>query len=436
MDLARNSIIAFGGRAVSYALMALGSLLLARLLGPQARGEYALLNSSTSIAAMLLTFGLGTSNAVLASRRQIPANTLFLHSLLWGTLAGGLFLAVLWHWAPAFASLFLGDSPAAHVRLMACAVPFYILFNCLLGLAQGLQRFALYSQANILRALLFLVSFLALFWLGWREVAAGLWAFVISFAAAALLLLVLLFPARREKLSWDASAFEQQLGFGWKIYLAELFTFLLYRLDLVLVGYFWEATQAGFYSIIGLFAESLWFLAGSVGVVLLPSSGARQPGEMRVLAPRAVRLVFLLTSLCVSLLWQIDHLVVQAVFGERFLPAVLPLHLSYLGIVAMSLTKVIASYALGCGQAQWNTTVSCLGLFSNLALNLWMIPRWGAAGAALAMSLSYSLMAILMVGWFRRFAGVTLHMMFILQTDDWRYGREKLEWVFNQLAAK
>ncbi|MCG3154073.1 MAG: hypothetical protein DKINENOH_00665 [bacterium] len=436
MDLARNSLIAFGGRAASYALMALGSLLLARLLGPHARGEYALLNSSASIVAMLLTFGLGTSNAVFASQGKIPAKTLFLHSLLLGTLAGGLLVALIWQWAPAFAAMFLGDSPAGHVRLIACAVPFYILFNCMLGLAQGLHRFTLYSQANILRALLFLVTFLALFWLGWREVTAGLWAFVISFAAAAVLLIVLLFPARSETLSLDASAFEHQLGFGWKIYLAELFTFLLYRLDLVLVGYFWEATQAGFYSIIGLFAESLWFIAGSVGVVLLPSSGARQPEEMRELAPRAVRLVFLLTSLTVSLLWQVDHLVIKAVFGERFLPAVLPLHLSYLGIVAMSINKVIASYALGRGQAQWNTTVSFIGLSTNLALNFWLIPRWGAAGAALAMSLSYSLMAILMVGWFNRFAGVALSKMFILQPDDWRFGRDKLEWVLNKLTAK
>lgn len=404
--------------------MAVGSLMLARLLGPQARGEYALLNAIASAAAMLLTFGLGTSNALFASQNRLPTKTLFSHSLLFGLIIGGLAAFLLtWSahdWAPAF----LRDVPVAHAQLMAWGIPFYILFNCLLGLAQGRQQFDLYSRANVLRPLLFLCGFAALFFSGLRSVLAGLWAYVLSFVGASALLFLRLSPKKGEAFFFNRKAWKLQFLHGWTIYLAELFAFLLYRIDVLLVGFFLDTKQAGFYSIVAFFAESLWFLPSSVGVVLLPSSGARNPEEMRHLAPRLVRLVFFVTSLIVSLLWQIDQFIVTYAFGEDFLPAVLPLHLSYLGIVAMSVHKVIASYALGSGHARWNTIVSLAGLLANVTLNLLLIPRWGIAGAAIAMSLSFSLMAALMILWLRRFAGITLGKIFILQPDDWRFVRE------------
>lgn len=404
--------------------MAVGGLMLARLLGPQARGEYALLNALASAAAMLLTLGLGTSNAVFASQNRLPAKTLFSHSLLFGLIVGGLAALMLaWHadhWTPAF----LQDVPVEHAQLMAWGIPFYILFNCLLGLSQGRQQFELYSKANVLRPLLFLCGFAVLFFGGLRNVLAGLWAYVLSFVGAAAMLIFKLRLGRGEAYTFNASAWKLQFQQGWTIYLAELFSFLLYRIDVLLVGFFLDVKHAGFYSIVTFFAESLWFLPSSIGVVLLPSSGARPPDEMRQLAPRLVRLVFFATSLIVSLLWQIDQFLVTYAFGEDFLPAVLPLHLSYLGIVAMSVNKVIASYALGSGHAQWNTIVSLAGLLANVILNLLLIPRWGIAGAAIAMSLSFSLMALLMILWLRRFAGITLGKIFILQPDDWRFVRE------------
>lgn len=404
--------------------MAVGSLMLARLLGPQARGEYALLNAVASAVAMLLTFGLGTSNAVLASQKRISPKALFSHSLIFGLVTGGLAVGLLGWLARDWVLSFMRGVPAEHMQLMAWGVPFYILYNCLLGLAQGRQQFELYSKANVLRPLLFLCGFALLFFGGLRNIAAGLWAYVLSFVGTAALLTIKLRPGKGEAFSFDGRAFKLQINYGWAIYLAELFTFLLYRVDVLLVGLFLDIKHAGFYSIVAFFAESLWFLPSSVGVVLLPSAGARNAEEMRALAPRIVRLVFLATSLIISLLWQIDQFIIAFAFGEDFLPAVLPLHLSYLGIIAMSVHKVIASYALGSGHSQWNTAVSLAGLLANVALNLLLIPRWGIAGAAITMSLSFTLMALMMVFWLRRFAGVSLGKIFILQPDDWRFGRE------------
>jgi Na+-driven multidrug efflux pump len=75
-------------------------------------------------------------------------------------------------------------------------------------------------------------------------------------------------------------------------------------------------------------------------------------------------------------------------------------------MLGLTVYQLLHSDLTGRGRAQITVSVFSLALALNVALNLWWIPRWGAAGAALASTVSYSAGALGLVVCYRRITGV------------------------------
>ncbi len=421
MSILRNSILTITGRVTAFVLFAANGIVVARLLGPTARGEYALLILTANFSAILLTFGLGTSSAYFISQKKIAASTLLSFALCFGVLLGTLAVLVFWRLDETIIATWFPGVSNAHLRLCAFAIPGILLCNFLLGITQGLERFVLYNLTNALRPLAALLCFLTLWYIGMRDVQPALWAYILGFTLASAVLFIALASSRNDEMFLNSQKLKLLFGYGWKVYLAEISSYLFYRVDLFLIGYFLDTTQAGYYALAAFFAEGMWLLAGSIGTVLLPAAGSRNAEQMRTLVPRAVRMIVLLTGLSLFALFLFDEAVITVVVGEDYLPALAPLRYSYLGILAMSLIKVIAAYALSLDQAQFNTRVTLVGLCSNFLLNLWLIPKLGIVGAALATSSSYVLMAFCYLVWLRRRTQTPLFAMLRPRVEDWKF---------------
>jgi Na+-driven multidrug efflux pump len=89
-----------------------------------------------------------------------------------------------------------------------------------------------------------------------------------------------------------------------------------------------------------------------------------------------------------------------------------------LGVVALSLHKILASDLSGRGLPQYPSITSALALVVTLVADLLLIPRYGIVGAAWASTLAYGVQTIALVVIYRRVTGVAWRDLVVLRRDD------------------
>lgn len=445
MSFRRDSAFIFGSRVVAFVLQAAGGLLAARLLGPAGRGELALLFLVPTIIAMILGFGIGTSNAYFASQakslyaasqpvseNRLSFPQLYYNSLWLGTLFGvagivAILLSEQW-----IIDTFMRGATPGNIRLAMLTVPLLLFYNFFQGLAQGRQRLRIFNAAVVLRPFFFLCVFVLLLLFLNDRVKAGLWAYSVGYVLPVFMLIIGLRPRPAARVPLSAAVFIAQMRIGLPSYIAELMGYLFFRVNLLLIGYFLDDVQTGYFAIVVLITESMWFVANSVGTAMLPAATGRSMEELRVLVPKAVRHVVFLTACGVLLFLAIDWFVIPLSFGKDFTPALAPLRWLYPGIVAASATKVFASYLLSQGRPHLMALIGGVGMIANVTLSIWLIPMEGVSGAALSASCSYVLMALVMGIHFVWETRVPVSTLLLFSADDFRFYRE----VVAQLKAR
>ena len=72
------------------------------------------------------------------------------------------------------------------------------------------------------------------------------------------------------------------------------------------------------------------------------------------------------------------------------------------GAIALSGSKILANELTARGFPGVNTVVAALGATATILSDLWLIPRYGIGGAAIASSVGYTLTFVLVLAAFRR----------------------------------
>jgi O-antigen/teichoic acid export membrane protein len=100
----------------------------------------------------------------------------------------------------------------------------------------------------------------------------------------------------------------------------------------------------------------------------------------------------------------VGYPLIQLLFGPKFSGAFVPMIFLMPGVVALSIANVLASDLAGRGRPEYASYAAGLTLVLTIGLDVLLIPRFGASGAALASTAAYSAAAgFLLVIFARRF---------------------------------
>ena len=268
------------------------------------------------------------------------------------------------------------------------------------------------------RKFVILISFLLLV-IGLNTgIRGAVYSWQIGFVGAVLIALLFLIHSFHIALNVPVSDLKKMMKYGAKVAGAELLTFLNYRLDIFLVGYFMGAAAVGWYTVAVVVAETLWFLASSISSVLLPNLTERNLCQAQLLLGKAFRIILWTTLFMLFVLLLMDRHLLNLTFGVKFLPSLMPLRYLYPGVLFLSLSKVLSSYILSRGKPNINMRIAFVGVLFNLFFNLWLIPKLGINGAAISSSISYGIMFAGAVLWYRRQNQIPWpHFLFISKED-------------------
>ena len=386
----RTGVHVIALRLTTYALGFLGSILIARALGPDGRGRYVL---PLAILAIVFTLGnLGLEHAqIYLAGRSVSLDTLWANATLLGIVVS---LAV---WGISAVTLLFVDGPAgipvAWLLVVVVQLPLmlHILYwlNILQlagrvrsGIAAGSAAAAIQTVTVVILYLGHaLTPFLVLLLIGATNLIT--WATLLAIGVRSGL----------ASLRTDRARLGEGLRFGLRAQMGIVFVFLLLRLDQVMVQRILGFDDLGVYSLAVTVAELLWLLSDPFAAALLPHQVAAEGDDDLRLSYATARLALLLVASAALVAWVTAPWVIRLVFGDAFEGAVWPFRLLLPGVVALAIQRPLAGVMLKRGRPGLVSVFGAGALLLNVIWNLLLLPRIGVAAAASGSSLSYILLA-------------------------------------------
>jgi O-antigen/teichoic acid export membrane protein len=419
MNLTGNIVTTFSSRLGVAALSFLSSILLARFLGPEGRGIFALVNL---IPEMILTFGLlgfDQAYAVYAGLEPEKRRAMLWQSISMAGVIGGagaiLGYIYLVFGAPGSEKLIKG--PLWLYILPLSVVPASMITRYWLSILRGMNRILLLNAIEFGAKLASIVVVLTL--VGWLDLdVAGAVYGGVALSIGQVILLIVLFRSLKVlgRPSFDAPFWRRTGTFALPTYFGSIMGYLNYRIDQFLIAFLLPPKQLAFYVLAVGLAEQLWVLSGAVSAALLPHLTNRTERDPAVSAVIG-RHVMVLTGIACLVLFVFADLLVPALYTNAFGDAVAPLRWLLPGIFTLSIGKVLVSEILAREKAKWTMWIAAVAVTINIVGNLILIPLMGISGAAFASSLSYTSISILVIWVYVRETAVPVSMLLPRYSD-------------------
>ena len=417
------------------------SVVLARTLGPEGRGIYALAMLLPSLIVTFGNLGIGPATVYYVARGEFRCQEILGNNVLLSVGIGSLgFLAglvvVLFFRENVFPGVALG-----YLLLALVLVPVEVFFSYVRYVLLGAQRIKEFNYVQIAQSALFL-GFVALALLGLK---AGVTGAILAGLFTWLAIDALVFHLARRvaggvDLKPNISYMKRATTYGVQAHLANILGFLNYRVDMFLVNGFLGPAAVGLYAVgVGL-VEKLWMVSHAASTVLFPRVAAeKEENRRKEFTPLVARTVLWTTALGALLLALFSRWIVLLFYSEAFLPAVGALQSLLVGIVALSAWRVLANDIAGRGFPGLNIYTGLAAVVTNVALNLLWIPRYGIIGAAWASTASYTVSFIGALFFYCRLSGNRWTKVIFPQRGDWalywRTGLALSQWIYGKLRG-
>jgi O-antigen/teichoic acid export membrane protein len=385
----------FGGKAATLLFGLLIVVAVARELGPSGQGLFAVAYSLTLMLAQLGGLGLTTANPYFtarepAHRASIVANSLWLATALGVVLIGvGLALRAV---APD-ALEGLGWEPLV-VTLVGVPGALAALF--LQSVLLGESRMVAYNLVEAAQATLTLAALLVAFYVFEAGLTGALAVLTAGRYVAVAAYLRLLTPGR-----FDTRLAGRMLSYGVRAYVAIVVSFLVIRLDLLLVNGYLGSVEAGLYSVAATIADGMFVLPMVVALNLFPRVARSDSHGQTAEIFRSLAVLY--GALCLLTIPAAQA--IPLVFGEGFEGSISLYYWLLPGVFCLGLLTILAHHFAGRGYPKEAAAIWFVGLALNIAINVAFLPGRGAWVASLASSIAYAVLLALHVWLFVREAG-------------------------------
>jgi O-antigen/teichoic acid export membrane protein len=396
----RTVSLTFGTRVAGLAVGVLTLTATTRLLGPEGRGQYAVVMTALALVLQVSHCGLHSASVFFLARRpELRRDVGAL--LLWASLGITGPVALATFALAAVVPSMLGSVPLGLLGLGLVAAPaaMFVLLaaNALLGLGRA-------PWFNGLELGTRLVGLAAAGLLLWWPLSTQFAAYVaLTYLLAGVAYARLLGPAvpRPPRLPLTAAMF----GYGLRAFLSTLLMVLVLRAGLFLLNALAGTAAAGRYSVALNVAEIVSLAAASVNAILFPRLSSMTPARRWSTARRVARSTGAVLALMALGLAVVGRPVIVAWFGLDFEPAVVALWWLLPGMWCLGVNSVLYQYLAAAGMPWFVVGAPLVGVAATTVLSLALIPALGIAGAAAACTLTCVLLLLGTLGYLTWYAG-------------------------------
>ncbi|MCB1773741.1 MAG: oligosaccharide flippase family protein [Gammaproteobacteria bacterium] len=391
-------------KALLIMISMLTGVIVARALGPDGRGEFAVIITVAALGAQFATLGLHSSNTYLLARNRSLLGRLIGNSLSVSIVVGSLAGVV------AVAALATGNS-VDHVGetslwLIVAAVPTLTFLTLLRNLLLGLYETARHNLAELGEKLLVL-GFLSGLMVFDRMSPMTAFSGTLLASIAVAVVVARWLVVQSDGLSCSLNLLKENLGFSMRAYLSTLLFLLVARLDVILVAHFLGEAQTGLFAVAYGLGELLTMVAVVTGSIMFPYLARESDRNVRWLfARRSVFVIGFIVSLIglISLPLASDMLVL--LYGKSYEPGASVYVFLVPGMIFLSISTILMNYFAAEGMPFIVVITPAIALITKLVLGMCWIPAHGINGAAVSLTMTYAVVLLVAAGyalaWCRR----------------------------------
>ena len=415
MRLARRATEWVAVTILSMPLGLLYSVVLARALGPAARGEYATFVTAAGMLVGLLSMGAGVVGRadVAADRGRVRA----VHSnLLWfASMAGLLVLAG----AGVHAFVLPSGQPAWLGVPLAVCVGAGIYSGYGILLLQGIGEFRLVNMLRIGRTgsdVVLAGFFLVLLSFG---LPGAVWGWTSGTLIIAIITYSMLVRIGGSPVQFNLTEFKVSIRHGWHILVAGQAIALQTSIAILVLARYASAADVGVFAIALGLSVQVASLCSTLAVVASDRIAGPHRGASEDVVKRLTRLLIAMAIPMLVGAWLTADHVIVALYGEEYRRSAMLFLMLLCGHLISQVTEVDAQFLIG---QHWKT-VDAMGLnVVNMAIGFvlvfTLIPRFGAQGAAISLSSAYVLNALSHHIWVKRTMRCAWHDLLFLKRAD------------------
>lgn len=385
--------------AASAGLLLVLLIVAGRILGEQEYGKFGFALALGTIFETLMDFGLHQVTIRTVARDRDSAQRIFQNTLA---------LKLIWVSATLVALVTTATllRRQADVRLACYLIGGSLVLRSYMltvrGVLQGLERFAWDSAVVVVDRLLLLVAGTAALMAGYGLDGLTI-AFVVS-RGVALGLTALLAHRQigRIRLRFDRDMWRElqmtALPLGFFLVVLNLYSYV----DAVMLGVMRSDAETGLYTAAYRLYEGLTYAPSIIAAVLMPRLSAdfvTDRRRHRRLASLGLVASALLALPIGAVVYAVARPLMTLLFGAAFAASAAPLRILSVGLVFVFTIWVLHAIAISVNREKLLLKTGIVGLVVNVGVNLYLIPKLGMNGAALATIIGELVsMAMLLVG--------------------------------------
>ncbi len=380
------------GSIATTLLAAIESIIISRILGPEATGQYQLAITITITVVTLLSVGIGQANIYFISTQEFSdekiVNTTLVLSIIFGSIST-IILQSLFYFFNKFTGNF-SKFVIISISLSSLFVLLHVFFGQILIAKMRILQFnisAFLSKMFSIIVLLLLAIFNAL------NIENALIIVVLQHILAAFITMLFIKEYIFSAFAFDFCAVKKTICYGAKIHFGNLLFVLDHNLSTIFIGLLLPGEFEG----IGYFTRAIAvctfirFIPISLSNLLYAYWAKNNTIEMVLQLERAVRIYILFGSLVFIALILYGQDLISMFYGKAFIPAYSILKILSIQQILWIVANVFQSFYLAAGNPKLITyNLLICNLISAIGM-LIFIPLAGVIGAAYAITVAHAI---------------------------------------------
>jgi O-antigen/teichoic acid export membrane protein len=415
--LARAVTLNIFGNFATSAVGFVGSIALARWLGPSNRGLFALMSSVSNLTLYLGGIGVPWAIVYYSARKDSSPATLFGNSLAHAAVLALIVIPVSWLLHGALANAFGHGQGGETWVLAAGLVPMVFLEWTTGGQLQGMLMFGRYNVLGVVAKLAYVIAILVFLGILHLGVAAGLLATGIG-------AIVMVLGALKPILAFGRPRFERRLlsamlRYGSRVQVGSIFQVAMARVDVVILQFFRPLAQVGYYVVAQTIAELLLQLTLAFKQSVMPLVSSYEGDERQATTSAdSLRHHGILAGAAAFVNVGFGSAVILFVYGTAYRSAVLPMLILLPGVWFLGMGGVIQSDLSGRGRPGTSSKLAGVSAATIVVLDFALIPPFGVIGAAIASVIAYATYGVTSLITLHRVSGIPIRRLVVPTRAD------------------
>ncbi len=398
------------------------SVIVARWLGPEGLGSLAVLNTTIVLALAIGSLGLTSANTYFIAKDRQTLGPIWANAIVFALLGGTIVAVAVVALAKVKPGLFGGVSSEL-ILIAALSIPFQFVLSLGLNVLLAMDRI---RQLNFMDAsapalaLLNAIVVLLILRSNLKTLVSFNTGATVVLSVGMLWAIARLMARQKGRTPFrpNAELFKGAIGYGLRFFIPLVAAILIFRLDLLIVNHFRGAAEAGVYAVASQVANLLTMLPGVIAMLLFPRVVSFQDprGEFAIQVTRHVSFVMLIMCLACAA----GAFLLPLIYGARFADATIQLLILLPGVCLIGIESVLVQHFTGTGLPIAIPVFWLITLATNVGLNLAVVPVFGARGAAITSTISYTLIFVSVAVYFCLQTGQRPVAIFLLRGREFR----------------